>query len=141
MTIEEIDSVEQFVDNLEKLELPNQLVAVLADPLLQKLLILRPDTTADARISNWLESSIADAADNAQADGGSALLDLLELVHDHAEQTQVCDSLGPSQTIQWRFDANAEVTYRLSIRYSIVYCTNSIRRGTERTGDTWFWTL
>lgn len=90
MTIEEIDSVEQFVDNLEKLELPNQLVAVLADPLLQKLLLLRPDATADARISNWLESSIADAADDAQADDGSALLDLLELVHDHAEQTQVC---------------------------------------------------
>ncbi|EJT74117.1 hypothetical protein GGTG_07965 [Gaeumannomyces tritici R3-111a-1] len=88
VTIEEIDSVEQFVDNLEKLELPNQLVAVLADPLLQKLLMLRPDATAGARISNWLDSSIADAADDAHTDGGRALLDLLELVHDHAEQTQ-----------------------------------------------------
>ncbi|KAG5916828.1 hypothetical protein E4U53_004266 [Claviceps sorghi] len=39
---------------MDKLELPNQLVAVLADPLLQKLLILRPDPESYQRISNWL---------------------------------------------------------------------------------------
>ncbi|KAG5916371.1 hypothetical protein E4U42_007683, partial [Claviceps africana] len=54
VTLEEVEDVSSFVSKMDKLELPNQLVAVLADPLLQKLLILRPDPESYQRISNWL---------------------------------------------------------------------------------------
>ncbi|RDA93450.1 hypothetical protein CP533_2653 [Ophiocordyceps camponoti-saundersi (nom. inval.)] len=60
VTLEEIDSVEDFVQNLEKIELPNQLVAILADPLLQKLLFLRPGPESQRRVANWLTSVLRD---------------------------------------------------------------------------------
>jgi hypothetical protein len=56
VTLEEIDTVDDFIGNLERIELPSQLVAVLADPLLQKYLTLRSSEEANARISYWLQS-------------------------------------------------------------------------------------
>ncbi|OTA92290.1 hypothetical protein M434DRAFT_396534 [Hypoxylon sp. CO27-5] len=56
ITLEEIENVDGFVNNLEKVELPNQLIAVLGDPLLQKLLILKPDNEAHQRVGSWLAS-------------------------------------------------------------------------------------
>ncbi|KAI1468525.1 Mis6-domain-containing protein [Daldinia caldariorum] len=56
VTLEEIENVDGFVKNLERIELPNQLIAVLGDPLLQKLLVLKPDTEAHQRVSSWLAS-------------------------------------------------------------------------------------
>ncbi|RYC64409.1 hypothetical protein CHU98_g1776 [Xylaria longipes] len=60
ITLEEIESVDGFVKNLEKIELPNQLIAILGDPLLQKLLLLRPRAEGHLRASNWLESYTQD---------------------------------------------------------------------------------
>ncbi|KAI0012779.1 Mis6-domain-containing protein [Xylariaceae sp. FL0662B] len=56
VTLEEIENVEGFVKKLEIIEMPNQLIAVLGDPLLQKLLLLRPQPEAHRRASNWLIS-------------------------------------------------------------------------------------
>ncbi|KAI1475832.1 Mis6-domain-containing protein [Daldinia eschscholtzii] len=56
ITLEEIENVDGFVKNLERIELPNQLIAVLGDPLLQKLLVLKPDAEAHQRVSSWLAS-------------------------------------------------------------------------------------
>ncbi|KAI1377312.1 Mis6-domain-containing protein [Hypoxylon crocopeplum] len=56
VTLDEIENVNGFVNNLERIELPNQLIAVLVDPLLQKLLLLKPQAEAHQRASNWLES-------------------------------------------------------------------------------------
>ncbi|KAL2257629.1 hypothetical protein VTK26DRAFT_9381 [Humicola hyalothermophila] len=86
VTLEEIDNAESFVKNLDKIELPNQLVAVLADPLLQKLLVLRPDAEAASRITNWLMACLGDVA---SGDSGSDfLLDMLEVIHDFAVATK-----------------------------------------------------
>ncbi|TRX96291.1 hypothetical protein FHL15_003015 [Xylaria flabelliformis] len=60
ITLEEIESVDSFVKNLEKIELPNQLIAILGDPLLQKLLLLRPEAEGHLRACNWLESYTQD---------------------------------------------------------------------------------
>lgn len=87
ITLEEIDSAETLAQNLGKLELPTQLVAVLADPLLQKLLMLRPDAEAFCRISNWLTSCLDDVA-RGDADP-SALLDLADIVHEFVLNTKV----------------------------------------------------
>ena len=40
--MEEVEDVSDFVKKLDKLEMPNQLVAVLEDPLLRKLISLKP---------------------------------------------------------------------------------------------------
>ncbi len=88
MTLEEIDSAESLAGKLEKIELPSQLVAILADPLLQKFMLLRPDAEASSRISNWL---IACFADVSSGDAPTSLLfDMLEVVHEYTVATKVC---------------------------------------------------
>ncbi|KAK4043064.1 Mis6-domain-containing protein [Parachaetomium inaequale] len=86
VTLEEIDNAESFVKNLEKIELPTQLVAVLADPLLQKFLLLRPDAEASSRISNWLMACLGDIA-SGDADS-EIFLDMIEVIHDYAVATK-----------------------------------------------------
>lgn len=46
--------------NIENIMLPSQLVAVIADPLLQKLLLLRPDEEAFVRVNNWMMAVLQD---------------------------------------------------------------------------------
>ena len=92
MTLEEIESVQSFVQNMDKLELPNQLVAVLADPLLQKLLVLRPSTESYQRVANWLNSVLQDVIDG-DADEAT-LWEVLEVVRDFVVQTKVRDEIS-----------------------------------------------
>ncbi|CUS11905.1 unnamed protein product [Tuber aestivum] len=54
VTLEEVEDVSDFVKKLDRLELPNQLVAALEDPLLRKLISLKPSDEASLRINNWL---------------------------------------------------------------------------------------
>ncbi|AEO56897.1 hypothetical protein MYCTH_100290 [Thermothelomyces thermophilus ATCC 42464] len=86
VTLEEIDSAEAFARNLEKIELPSQLVAVLADPLLQKFLFLRPNAEASSRISNWLMACLGDVA-SGDADS-EIFLDMVEVIHDYVVATK-----------------------------------------------------
>ncbi|KAK3906525.1 centromere protein I [Staphylotrichum tortipilum] len=91
VTLEEIDSAESLAGKLEKIELPSQLVAVLADPLLQKFMLLRPDAEASSRISNWLTACLADVA-SGDAETG-LLLDILDVVHPYALATKTLPPL------------------------------------------------
>ncbi|KAJ2987732.1 hypothetical protein NUW58_g4341 [Xylaria curta] len=75
ITLEEIESVDGFVKKLEKIELPNQLIAILGDPLLQKLLLLRPQAQAHARACNWLESYTQDLM------AGESDIHLIDVLH------------------------------------------------------------
>ncbi|KAK0754561.1 Mis6-domain-containing protein [Schizothecium vesticola] len=86
VTLEEIEDAESFVENLDKLELPAQLVAILADPLLQKLMLLRPNAEGFSRISNWVTGCLIDVA-GGDADP-SLLLDLVDIVHDYVVCTK-----------------------------------------------------
>lgn len=86
--MEEIENVTGFVQNLDKIELPNQLVAVLADPLLQKLLQLRPSGESYQRIASWLNSVLQDVIDG-DADEAT-LFDILDVLRDFVVSTKVC---------------------------------------------------
>ncbi|UNI19003.1 hypothetical protein JDV02_005226 [Purpureocillium takamizusanense] len=86
VTLEEVDGVDAFVRSLDRLELPNQLVAVLVDPLLQKLLVLRPSAEADRRVANWLGGVLREVADG-DADEDT-LWEVLEVVRDYVTQTK-----------------------------------------------------
>ena len=63
-------------------------MAVLADPLLQKFLFLRPNAEASSRISNWLMACLGDVA-SGDADS-EIFLDMIEVMHDYAVATKVC---------------------------------------------------
>ena len=88
VTLEEIESVQAFVGKLEKIELPNQLVAVMGDPLLQKLLQLKSTNETRQRVDNWL---LAFFEDQMQSDDNSerALLDMLAAILEYVRFTKV----------------------------------------------------
>jgi centromere protein I len=75
------------VNNLEKIELPTQLVAILADPLLQKLMLLRPDAESFSRVNNWLVACVTDVVNGDQ--DSSILLDLVDVIHGYVTATKV----------------------------------------------------
>ncbi|QUC19592.1 uncharacterized protein UV8b_03833 [Ustilaginoidea virens] len=91
VTLEEVEDVNSFVSKMDKLELPNQLVAVLADPLLQKLLILRPDPESYQRISNWL-SAVFDEVLSGDADAAT-LWEVLDVVREFVVRTRTIPPL------------------------------------------------
>ncbi|KAK7402838.1 hypothetical protein QQX98_011398 [Neonectria punicea] len=86
VTLEEIENTTSFVRNLEKIEMPNQLVAVLADPLLQKLVLLRPNDESDQRIANWLNSALQDVIDGDAEE--SMLFDVLDILREYVVSTK-----------------------------------------------------
>ena len=88
MTLEEIESVQAFIGKLEKIELPNQLVAVMGDPLLQKLLQLKSTDETRQRVDNWL---LAFFEDQMQSEDNSerALLDMLASILGYVRFTKV----------------------------------------------------
>ncbi|KAI1776159.1 Mis6-domain-containing protein [Hypoxylon cercidicola] len=85
VTLEEIESVDGFVKNLERIELPNQLIAVLGDPLLQKLLALKPHPEAHRRASNWLSSY---GRDLMSGESGIDPTDSLEMLKTYVSSTK-----------------------------------------------------
>ncbi len=56
VTLEEIENVDELVQKLEKIELPNQMISALGDPLFQKYLMLNPSQTASRRLNQWLST-------------------------------------------------------------------------------------
>lgn len=87
MTLEEVKNAERFVKNLEKIQLPNQLAAVLADPLLQKLLSLRKDDATSRRVKNWIESTLVDVLEGNTDTKGFE--DVMEVIRDYVIRVKV----------------------------------------------------
>ncbi|KAK1243610.1 hypothetical protein MKX08_001748 [Trichoderma sp. CBMAI-0020] len=86
VTLEEVENITGFVQNIDRIELPNQLVAVLADPLLQKLLLLRPNAEAYQRVANWLNSVLQNVIDG---DADEAVLwEVLDVVKEFVVQSK-----------------------------------------------------
>lgn len=85
--------MQSFVDKMDKLELPNQLVAVLADPLLQKLLLLRPSAESYMRVANWLNAALQEVVDG-DADE-TTLWEMMDVVRDFVVQIKVRRKLEP----------------------------------------------
>ena len=88
VTLEEIEHVSDFVDKLEKIELPNQLVASLKDPLLHKLLQLKPSVSTSQRIDQWLLAFFEDQLETPESE--KTILEMLEAIRDYSNHTKVC---------------------------------------------------
>lgn len=55
-TLEEIEGVLDFVEKLNKITLPSQLISALDDPLLRTYLMLRHEDVPKHRIDDWLST-------------------------------------------------------------------------------------
>lgn len=58
VTLEGIDNVEDFVEKLDRIEPPGQMISFLIDPLMQKYVELRPSTLSSTRIDLWLSTCL-----------------------------------------------------------------------------------
>ncbi|KAI1853766.1 hypothetical protein JX266_001750 [Neoarthrinium moseri] len=87
VTLEEIENVDGLVKALETVELPNQLISVLGDPLLQKLMLLKPDPISHLRISNWLDAYGQDVLDGGD-EGAGEVASFLEILQQYAANTK-----------------------------------------------------
>ena len=78
-----------FIQKLEKIEPPNQLVAVIGDPLLQKFLQLRSSEDYQRRIDNWLLSFFEDRLKSSESE--AKVLDMLNAILGYTQFTKVMD--------------------------------------------------
>jgi centromere protein I len=92
MTIEEVESVNHFVDNLERIEPPSQLEAGLQDPVLQKYLMLNTSADLSARLDFWLQRSFEDELETLREGFGLSptLSELLAAIVSYTESSKVC---------------------------------------------------
>lgn len=63
------------------------MVAVLVDPLLQKLMLLRPSEESDQRIANWLNSILQDVTEGFENEG--TLFDMMDILRDYVVSAKV----------------------------------------------------
>jgi centromere protein I len=91
VTLEEIDNVDDFVAKLEKIEPPAQMVSFLADPLLQKLVDLKPSPITDSRIELWLATYLEEEYNAARSglEASPDLTDFLDSLYKHTHFTKV----------------------------------------------------
>ncbi|KAG9249192.1 Mis6 domain protein [Calycina marina] len=85
-TLEEIEDVDTFIRKLEEIELPNQLISVIGDPLLQKLLRLKSSESTSRRIDNWLLAFFEDQLENQDLD---SILEMLASIREYTHFTKV----------------------------------------------------
>ncbi|MCJ1406397.1 hypothetical protein MMC19_000462 [Ptychographa xylographoides] len=96
-TLEEIDGSYGFIENLDTVALPSQLVSALDDPLLRKLLVLRRDDTSTDRIDQWL-SVFSDAELQQEERCGALSGALTEVLEKILSYTQY--SKSPLRSVQ-----------------------------------------
>ena len=91
VTLEEIHTVEDFVDKLERIDPPSQLVAGLRDPLLQKYLSLHPSAETQQRLEFWLLRYFEEELDTLREGFGASLTltDMLAALVEYTEATKV----------------------------------------------------
>ncbi|EXF81045.1 hypothetical protein CFIO01_10529 [Colletotrichum fioriniae PJ7] len=87
VTLEEIDSADRLAQTVEKIELPNQLAAVLADPLLQKFVALKKDDAASKRVVHWINAVLEDVL-NGNADVKS-FAETMEMLKEYVARVKV----------------------------------------------------
>ena len=77
--------------SIERIELPNQIISALDDPLLQKYIVLRDDAVCQRRIDSWLsvflDTQLLEELDSGQPSQASA--DVLEKVLAYTKYVKV----------------------------------------------------
>jgi centromere protein I len=91
VTLEGIDNVDDFVEKLDCIEAPGQMVSFLTDPLLQKYVELKPSPVTSARIDLWLSACLEDLYEAERLGNGEPqyLKQILDGMRVHADSTKV----------------------------------------------------
>lgn len=91
MTLEGIDNVEAFVERLDRIEPPGQLISFLTDPLLQKYVELKPSPIVSARTGLWLATCLEEQLGVVRHDAENTafLGELFDGLLKHAQYTKV----------------------------------------------------
>ncbi|QSZ35832.1 hypothetical protein DSL72_006954 [Monilinia vaccinii-corymbosi] len=116
ITLEELGDVDDFVQKLEKIELPNQLVAAIHDPLLQKFLHLRSSEATLERIDYWLLAFFEDQLENGRT-SETQVPEMLEVILRYTRLTKTipsaCFSYLKSLLPCWNGITNRDVILEL----------------------------
>ncbi|TQS37680.1 hypothetical protein Golomagni_01837 [Golovinomyces magnicellulatus] len=91
ITLEEIENVQDLVRNFEKIKAPNQLVAVLRDPLLQKFLQLKSSENDLKRVNNWLLAFFEDELSKKISESGN-IQEILRLILEYTRHSKILPS-------------------------------------------------
>ena len=86
------------MENFENIELPNQLVSILDDPLLQNYLLLMADKFPQSRVDQWLglffDAQLESIIENGKQ--SKALIELLTKAQRYARRAKVRHSMAKS---------------------------------------------
>lgn len=91
-SLEELRDVGHFVEKLDKIELPNQIISTLGDNMAQKYLYLAQPEAAIRRLDDWLNAFLIDKMESAQDDEGDeseSLGYVLSLLVEYVRYTKV----------------------------------------------------
>ncbi|KAL4992869.1 Mis6-domain-containing protein [Aspergillus falconensis] len=87
-SLEELRSVDNFVERLDKIELPNQIISTIADDFAQKYLFLVQPDIGNRRLNDWLQAFLNEHLEYARdfdVEGVETLGYVLNLAVDYAQ--------------------------------------------------------
>lgn len=99
-SLEELRGVDHFVERLDKIEPPNQIISTLGDPLARKYLFLVQSEIANARLDDWLMSFLNNKLEQIQdgdEDEPETLSYILSLAVEYAQYAKVWHYTLPSR--------------------------------------------
>ncbi|KAK2747098.1 hypothetical protein FQN57_002353 [Myotisia sp. PD_48] len=112
-SFEELRDARDFINKLDKIELPNQIASALVEPLVQKYLLLVENTIALRRMDSWLASLFQDELDRIQVGDEDTLgqlgyvLDILvQYVRYTKKLPESLDNFLQSYLLVWNGDDN-----------------------------------
>ncbi|PYH48188.1 Mis6 domain protein [Aspergillus saccharolyticus JOP 1030-1] len=89
--LEELRSVDHFVERLDRIEIPNQIISMMGDPLAQKYLFLTQSDAAHRRLNDWLKSFLDDQLEHMHEndhEGTESLGYIMDLALNYAQYTK-----------------------------------------------------
>ena len=97
MTLEGIDSVDDFVGKLDRIEPPGQMISFLTDSLLQKYVELNPSPITTKRIHLWLANCLEEGYNAAKlgTEDTRYMSEVLDGVLRQTHYTKVSHDLAP----------------------------------------------
>ncbi|PWY72340.1 Mis6 domain protein [Aspergillus heteromorphus CBS 117.55] len=90
-SLEELRGIEHFVEKIDKIELPNQIISMLGNNLAQKYLFLVHPEAANHRLNDWLKAFLGDQLEYArtsEVEEADALGYILTLAVEYVQYTK-----------------------------------------------------
>jgi centromere protein I len=118
-SLEELRDIGHFVEKIERIELPNQIISTLGDAMAQKYLHLVQSEAAYHRLDEWLRNFLEDKLEmirEQEDDEPETLSYVLEFVVGYASYTKVCSS-DRSGHYHARYSRNHRTSHRQSMHF------------------------